>query len=187
MAEVDPLTLTLGVLDAQGHQWALVTVDPEGVSHLRYSAPTAALLQGTRCLAQEVAERAGDVPLGQLVYRCRVAQRLSRAQAAERLGVSRFTLQRWELSGRVPEEHLDAALEFVGDEEPPPLPDGQLGDRLRAARVSAGWNRAQVAASVGVWPTTVRGWEHGAEVAPELRHEVLELCERLEGLAGGER
>lgn len=186
MSELDPLDLALGALKERGHQWALVTVDPLGVSHLRHSAPTAALLQGARCLAQEVAERAGDVPLGHLVYRCRVARRLTRAQVAERLGVSRFTLQRWELSGRVSPGHEDAALEFIGDETPPPLPDGHLGSRLRAARVGAGWSRAQVAASVGVWPTTVHGWEHGAEVAPEFRHEVLELCERLEELAGGE-
>lgn len=159
-------------LQASGLQYALAVVDASGASHLRHSPPTFLLHQAVSCLRYELDEAGSDLPLGEVARRCRVARHQDVVSVAARIGVSRHTVSRWEATGRVPAQHVAAALAYIGPT--PPVDETErepLGRRLWRARTEAGWSRAALARALAVDPSTVWRWErdHDAPTAENLQ------------------
>jgi transcriptional regulator with XRE-family HTH domain len=99
--------------------------------------------------------------LGEHIKRRRLVLKMTKRQAAVRLGVGPETIRHWE-SGETnipPVERIPAVLEFLGYD--PFVEPVSISDRLRAVRRRSGWSIRRAAAHLGVDPTTWGEWEHG--------------------------
>jgi transcriptional regulator with XRE-family HTH domain len=83
---------------------------------------------------------------------------LEQWQAAKEIGVSVATYRNWEVNRSVPTvKHLPAAIAFLGYDWR--APNGTFGDRVRTARTGCGFSIRQLAAALGVDPSTLARWE----------------------------
>jgi DNA-binding transcriptional regulator YiaG len=83
---------------------------------------------------------------------------LEQWQAAKEIGVSTATYRNWEVNRSVPTvKHLPGAITFLGYDWR--LSDGTFGDRVRNARTGRGLSIRQLAAALGVDPSTLARWE----------------------------
>jgi transcriptional regulator with XRE-family HTH domain len=91
---------------------------------------------------------------------------LMQREVAERIGVDLTTYRNWERNHTSPRtRYLPAVIRFLG--YTPYEPPESFGDWLRMVRRSAGLTQKQLAARIGVDPSTVRGWEAGLHKAGE--------------------
>jgi transcriptional regulator with XRE-family HTH domain len=117
--------------------------------------------------------------LGEHIKRRRLMLKMTKRQAAVRLGVGPETVRHWE-SGETNSPsvvRIPAILEFLCYD--PFVEPGSIPDRLRAMRRRSGWSIRKAAAYLGVDPTTWGDWEHG-KVILFRTHRVL--VARLLGL-----
>jgi transcriptional regulator with XRE-family HTH domain len=98
--------------------------------------------------------------LGEHLLKRRLDLGLYQAQVAKILGASQATVLNWE-KGRtkVTVRHLPAVLRFL-EYDPRKLPE-TLAERLRARRQAEGLSQRELAARLGVDPTTVARLERG--------------------------
>ena len=88
---------------------------------------------------------------------------MQREVAAE-IGVDLTTYRNWEWNRTSPRtRYLPAVIRFLG--YTPYEPPETFGEWLRMVRRSAGLTQRQLAARLGVDPSTVRGWETGRHQA----------------------
>src|SRR4051812_25394308 len=53
----------------------------------------------------------------------------------------------------------------------------QLGDRIKKARICAGYSQAELAKALGCLPRTVWAWEHGSTPTPALFKELADTLD----------
>src|SRR5689334_15149264 len=125
--------------------------------------------------------------VGTLLWELRTARGWSLGQLAQRAGVSKAALSRWENGERLPRvPELEATLAALGADatqralafariqapralrqlrEPSETgrlgPPPSMGDLLRAMRLRGGWTQTQIALRLGVGQNTVARWELG--------------------------
>lgn len=142
--------------------------------------------------------------LGTLLWELRTGRGWSQGQLAQRAGISKAALSRWESGARQPRvPELQAVLEalettpaqralaFAFIKAPRALrylqaspesdslgPPPAAGDLLRAMRQRRGWTQAQVAQRLGVGQNTVARWEAGERLP--ANEEMQALCFALE-------
>jgi transcriptional regulator with XRE-family HTH domain len=86
----------------------------------------------------------------------------TQGEAACAVGVSKKTYEYWE-QGRTKEvavRYLPAVITFLSY-DPTPKASGGLGERIRAARRRLGISQEELAARLGLDPSTVIAWERG--------------------------
>lgn len=104
-----------------------------------------------------------SAPIGKKIKRARERRRMSQAEAAEKLGVSRSALNAWENDRAYPRSSIGAIEALYGiviDDEPQPPPG--ISDDLRAAIMNdpelTDAEREAVLAAVKRQIATERGW-----------------------------
>jgi transcriptional regulator with XRE-family HTH domain len=89
--------------------------------------------------------------------------KLTKKQAAVRLGVGPETVRHWEASQTQPPiERIPAIVRFLGY-VPFPEPES-ISERLLAKRRAMGWSIRKAAAQIGVDPTTWQAWECAKDI-----------------------
>lgn len=128
----------------------------------------------------------------------RIRSGLSQVSAADRLGVSRWTLRRWERGERptlagirgmaglynLPISHVAkvAGVVFPSELDPSTWSPGQLPGLLRVLRDWSGLTQRALAARVGAALATVRGWESGRiQPGDHLRRRLEQVFRLPEG------
>jgi transcriptional regulator with XRE-family HTH domain len=93
----------------------------------------------------------------------RLVLKLSKKQAAARLGVTPATIRNWETGQTRPRiERIPGVLRFLGDD---PFPEPKnIPERLLAMRRARGWSIRKVARQFGLDPTTWGDWERGKTI-----------------------
>jgi transcriptional regulator with XRE-family HTH domain len=87
---------------------------------------------------------------------------LSIDKLAERIGVDRSTLQKWERLGYRPRPRLYARLiQVLGLPAATGGAEATFGERLRAARLRAGMTQREMGKRIGVGQQVVSSWESG--------------------------
>src|SRR4051794_35740550 len=107
--------------------------------------------------------------LGEHLEAARLRASLTRAEVADRLGVSEESVRRWELGGSRPSaDHLAnvialLAIDAVDLPDPRPADDDlpMLARRLRDERAQRNISQAEAAQKLGVAQPTYAGWEIG--------------------------
>ena len=113
--------------------------------------------------------------MGEHLRKRRLELRLTQAQAAEHIGVNRWTVLNWEKGHTEPPvESMPSILRWLGY-DPFPEPES-LPERLLAKRRAMGWSIKKAASALGVDEGTWRAWETGASI-PKGQH--LRLVETL--------
>lgn len=122
-------------------------------SHLR--------LAGPKPLPEDVPD--DPVTLGDHLKRRRYEIGLFQREVADRLGVSKETVQNWETGATEPAvRSVPRILEFLEiDTLPGTEPPVRFPDRLRFERRRRGLTQRKLAHRLGVDESTVRGWEKG--------------------------
>lgn len=119
---------------------------------------------------------------GEHVRKRRLELRLTQKQAAERLGVNRWTVLNWEKGHTEPPIEFMAAIIRFLRYDPFPEPKN-IAERLLAKRRAMGWSIKKAARQLGVDPGTWRNWEQGGVIL--YRNHRL-LADRLLDLPEGE-
>jgi len=101
------------------HSDGWVVLQPDGSPTAQRFAPTAKGAQEAQQAAQSLNAAADrpkpePTPEGMQIRHFRYIHRLTQKALAERLGVERFTLQRWESGESQPPAFLDLALQRLG-------------------------------------------------------------------------
>ena len=100
--------------------------------------------------------------------RCRQRTGLTQAEAAQKMGISEWTMIKWEMGEREPVDRLwPAVIGFLGY-DPSPEPTS-FGERLRVARRRVGLSAKALAREIGCDPETVGKWERGEQM-PKFPH-----------------
>jgi transcriptional regulator with XRE-family HTH domain len=109
--------------------------------------------------------------LGEHLPKARLDERLLQREVANKIGVNPSTILNWEQGHTSPAlRHWPAVIDFLGFV---PFGGGEsLGERIRAWRTIHGVPRDELAARLGVDPSTVRRWESG-ELRPSAEHRQL--------------
>jgi transcriptional regulator with XRE-family HTH domain len=109
--------------------------------------------------------------LGEHVRKRRLELRLTQKQAADRLGVSAWTVLNWEKGNTEPPiESMPIIFGFLGYD---PFPEPKtLPERMLAKRRAIGWSIKEAARQLGVDEGTWGAWESGATV-PKGRNLML--------------
>ncbi|WP_374683234.1 helix-turn-helix domain-containing protein [Accumulibacter sp.] len=109
--------------------------------------------------------------LGEHVAKCRHELGLTQEEAAQRLGVSSWTVLNWE-KGKTepPVVSIPAILRFLGY-DPFPVPK-TLAEELALQRSRLGWSQSHMAQMLGIDEGTWVGWETGRQV-PKGKHAEL--------------
>mgnify|MGYP000948499768 FL=1 len=109
--------------------------------------------------------------LGEHVARRRYELCLTQEEAAERLGVSSWTVLNWEKGKTEPHvASILAILRFLGyDPFPPPK---TLAEELALKRSRLGWTQSRIAEMLCIDEATWAGWEAGRQM-PKGRHAEL--------------
>ncbi len=120
--------------------------------------------------------------LGEHVRKRRLELGLTQRQAAERLGVSPWTVLNWEKNHTEPPiESIPAIIRFLGYD---PFPKQRtIPERLLAKRRAMGWSIKEAAGQLGVDEGTWGAWERGGVI---LYRDHRFLVARLLDLAEGE-
>jgi len=137
------------------------------------------------CAAPFVVDRADWPPFGQLVGGVRERLRLTRADLADRVGVSARTVMSWELGYRRPQPHQLTALAAALSVSVPELLDtlprraaiSALGDLIVRRQRELGLRSSDLARLVGTTEPTVSRWINGHS-RPEARN-LQRLAEAL--------
>ncbi len=109
--------------------------------------------------------------LGDHIRARRLHLRLTQCTAAERLGVSAWTVLNWERAKtEVPVQAVPAVIRFLGY-DPYPAPT-TLTERMQAKRRHMGWSIQDAAQALGVDAGTWGAWEAGV-VKPWPRYQAL--------------
>ena len=96
--------------------------------------------------------------LGQHIRKRRLDTGLYQADLAQKLGVDNQTIRNWESSRTSPTaRHMPQILAFLGY-NPTPVPDN-LAERLNQYRQINGLSQRQLAAQLGVDPSSILAWE----------------------------
>lgn len=113
----------------------------------------------------------------------RLVAGLSRAQLAERVGVSEATVKAWETGVRAPRAAVQVRLARVLglDFEDLEVAGPEDAEDLRRLRESLGLTRAEAAARLGIDPSALKRVEAGAELPPDPK-----VMARVYGLTAGE-
>jgi transcriptional regulator with XRE-family HTH domain len=101
--------------------------------------------------------------LGGHLRKRRLEFRLTQKQAAERLGVTPWTVLNWEKDHTEPPiESIPAIIRFLGYD---PFPEPKnIPERLLAKRRAMGWSIKEAALQLGVDEGTWRNWEQGGVI-----------------------
>lgn len=96
--------------------------------------------------------------LGAAFRERRWSRGLEQWEAADEIGVSVATYRNWEVNRSVPTvKHLPGAIAFLGFDWRVATDD--FGGRVRAARTRCGFSIRQLAATLGIDPSTLARWE----------------------------
>ena len=111
--------------------------------------------------------------LGQHLKKKRLDLGLLQREVAERLGVGKVCYELWEWNQTQPRARgLRAVLAFLGyDPRPKPV---SIAERLKAARRADGLTQAELAARLGIDPTTIHHWEQGHHAPTGPSRTILE-------------
>jgi len=121
-------------------------------------------------------------PVAQLILRARIAAGLSRQDLGEQIGVSRFTIYRWEDRGFLPHPRYVTALTialkiqvaefeaayqseratFLTTRGRTAPPEEGLGFRLRHVRFQLSLTQRELGLQLGVSQSSVSAWELGS-------------------------
>jgi len=109
--------------------------------------------------------------LGEDIRKRRLQLGLTQKQAAERLGVTHWTVLNWEKDHTErPIESMPDIIRFLGYD---PFPEPKnLPERLLAKRRAMGWSIREAARQLGVDEGTWSAWERG-DVISSRKHRVL--------------
>ncbi len=104
--------------------------------------------------------------LPNLLYQKRNILGLSKAAAAEQLGVHREMVGHWERGQHEPRvKYGPAIIRFLGDDTW--LADGSFAERLHRCRMIMGWTRDALARYLGCDAKFVCDWESGMAPSPD--------------------
>jgi len=123
----------------------------------------------TLCTSPFVVDTTGWPPLGQFVGARRQELRLSRAELAERVGVSVRSVVSWELGYRVPgstqlallAEAIEVDTASLASALPRRWTDSTLGELISTRRRELGLRAADLAELIGTTEPTVSRWVNG--------------------------
>lgn len=98
--------------------------------------------------------------LGDHLRARRIGLGLFQSQVAAQIGVHALTICNWESNESRPAvKYIPAIIGFLGYD--PPVATRSLPERLIASRRALGLTQRQLAAELGIDPSTIRGWERG--------------------------
>lgn len=107
--------------------------------------------------------------LGEHVKKARMDRGIFQKDLAADLGVSTRALAMWErdLGAILKPEIIPKLIAFLGFDPRPA--GGTLGERVKRARLGMGLKQKELAASLGVDPTSVGRAEQGKRIGPKLK------------------
>ena len=109
--------------------------------------------------------------LGDHIKKRRLDLGLLQREVAEKIGVDKTTIYKWEGQRTKPEIRFIAPIiEFLGY-DPLPAPES-FSERLKTCRMRMGLSQRKLAAKLGIDPATLGGWETG-------RHKPTKESQRL--------
>jgi len=98
--------------------------------------------------------------LGDHLRATRLARRLKQREVADKIGVKRGTVNKWERNAGTPRaQDVPGILEFLGYD---PLPEpGCFSERMKDWRLRNGFSARAAARHLGLGEATWAGWERG--------------------------
>ena len=123
----------------------------------------------------KVPEPSPPATLSEHLKRCRQKTGLTQAEAAQKMGISEWTMIKWEMGEKEPLDRLwPTVIGFLGY-DPSPEPTS-CGEGLRVARRRVGLSAKALAKEIGCDPETVAKWERGEQM-PKFPH--LHVLQKL--------
>lgn len=108
------------------------------------------------------------------IQEMRLEMMLSKKELAEKMGVSKETVVKWE-SGKQKQskKHSKSMIELYNQSDTMKL----SGEIVKQIRKSKGLTQEEFAKALGVGKSTIRDWEHDRhEIKAEHKRKVFEFC-----------